>query len=67
MLYFTEQTCSDGAHTSDQPRRCPIENLEPVFEVEFTKPGSALDARLREEQAKAVFDLLSAHKRGHPD
>jgi hypothetical protein len=55
------------ADTSDRPRRYPIEDLEPVFEIEFTKPGSALDARLREEQAKAVFDLLSAHKRRHPD
>lgn len=28
---------------------------------------SPLDARLREEQAKAAFDLLSAHERGLPD
>ncbi len=41
----------------------PIEDLEPGFEIEFADQGSALDARLREEQAKAVFDLLSAHKR----
>jgi hypothetical protein len=34
-----------------------------VFEIKFTEPGSALDAQLRREQAKAVFDLLSARKR----
>ncbi len=38
-----------------------------MFEIEVTEPGSALDAQLRREQAKAVFDLLSAHKRRHPD
>jgi hypothetical protein len=58
---------SDGADTSDRRRRCPIEDLERVFEIEFAEPGPALDARLREEQAKAVFDLLSAHKRRRPD
>jgi hypothetical protein len=38
-----------------------------MFEIEFTEPGSVLDAQLRREQAKAVFDLLSAHKRRHRD
>lgn len=37
-----------------------------MFEIEFTEPGSALDARLREEQTRAVFDLLSARRRRHP-
>jgi hypothetical protein len=55
------------ADNPSQPRQRPIEDLEPVFEIEFTEPGSALDAGLREEQAKAVFDLLSAHRRRHPD
>lgn len=58
---------SDRADTSTQPRQRPIEDLEPVFEIEFSEPGSALDTQLRREQAKAVFDLLSAHKRRHPD
>jgi hypothetical protein len=31
--------------------------------IEYTQPGSALDARLRREQARAVFDLLAAHRR----
>jgi hypothetical protein len=30
--------------------------------IEETKPGSALDEQLRREQAKAVFDLLIAHR-----
>jgi hypothetical protein len=36
--------------------------------IEYTKPGSALDDQLRREQAKAIFDLLAAHRakgRGH--
>jgi hypothetical protein len=41
----------------------PIEELEPRFEIEFTEPGSALDAQLRREQTKAILDLLIAHKR----
>jgi hypothetical protein len=45
------------------PRGRPIEELEPRFEVEFTEPGSALDAQLRREQTKAILDLLVAHKR----
>jgi len=28
--------------------------------IEQTKPGSALDAQLRREQAKAIFDLLAS-------
>jgi hypothetical protein len=27
--------------------------------IEQTKPGSALDAQLRREQARAIFDLLA--------
>jgi hypothetical protein len=31
--------------------------------IERTKPGSALDDQLRCEQAKAIFDLLTARRR----
>ena len=31
--------------------------------IEYTQPGSALDAQLRCEQARAVFDLLDAYRR----
>lgn len=61
------QSKSARSCRADTPRQRPIEDLEPVFDIEFTEPGSALDARLRDEQAKAVFDLLSAHRRRHPD
>ncbi|MGV1050497.1 MAG: hypothetical protein ACOYD4_18475, partial [Solirubrobacterales bacterium] len=49
------------------PRQCPIEDLEPVFEIESPQPGSTLDEQLRREQAKAILDLLVAYKRRHPD
>lgn len=28
--------------------------------VEYAEPGSALDDRLRQEQARAIFDLLAS-------
>jgi hypothetical protein len=31
--------------------------------IEQPPPGSALDDQLRREQAKAIFDLLLAHRR----
>jgi len=31
--------------------------------IEYTQSGSALDVQLRREQAKAIFDLLAAHRR----
>jgi hypothetical protein len=58
---------SHGADAPDKPRQGPIEDLEVVYEVEFTEPGSALDEQLRREQTKAVLDLLTAYKRKHPD
>jgi hypothetical protein len=50
-----------------RPPQSPIEDLEPVFEVESPEPGSALDEQLRREQTKAILDLLVAYKRRHPD
>lgn len=38
-----------------------------MLEIESPEPGSALDEQLRREQAKAILDLLIAHKRRHPD
>lgn len=32
--------------------------------VEETRPGTALDERLRREQARALLDLLAATQRG---
>jgi hypothetical protein len=35
--------------------------------IEQALPGSALDDQLRREPAKAIFDLLIAHRQRHPD
>ena len=66
-LYRRERICSHSWSRGVGPRRCPIEDLEPVFEIRSPEPGSALDEQLRREQAKAILDLLIAHKRRHPD
>ena len=55
------------AEPADRLRQCPVEDLEPMFEIESPEPGSALDEQLRREQAKAILDLLIAYKRRHSD
>lgn len=40
--------------------KAPIEDLRVSMAVEQAEPGSAQDDRLRQEQARAVFDLLAA-------
>jgi len=55
------------AGTRERPTQRPIEDLEPVFEVESPEPGSALDEQLRREQTKAILDLLTAYKRRHSE
>jgi hypothetical protein len=35
--------------------------------IEYTQPGTALDAQLRREQARAVLDLLAAHRLRNED
>jgi hypothetical protein len=62
----SESARPDGAGTPARLRQTPIEDLEPAFEIEFPEAGSALDAQLRREQTKAIFDLLIAYRRGHP-
>lgn len=42
-------------------------DLKPHMSIEQAPPGSALDEQLRREQAKAIFDLLIAHRRRHPN
>jgi hypothetical protein len=41
----------------------PVSDPTTTMSIEETKPGSALDDQLRREQAKAIFDLLMAHRR----
>lgn len=45
----------------------PVGDLKARMTIEQAPPGSALDDQLRREQAKAVFDLLSAYQRAKDD
>lgn len=47
-------------HEGRQSKVAPVSELEATMSIEQTKPGSALDAQLRREQAKAIFDLLAS-------
>lgn len=51
----------------DRRPATPADDLKADMSIEQAPPGSALDDQLRREQAKAVFDLLIAHRRRHPD
>jgi len=48
-------------------RESPTEELRPEMSIEYTQPGTTPDAQLRREQARAVFDLLAAHRRRKED
>jgi hypothetical protein len=47
----------------DRRASAPIGDLKVRVSIEQAPPGSALDDQLRREQAKAVFELLIAHRR----
>jgi hypothetical protein len=47
----------------DRRAATPVDDLKARMSIEQAPPGSALDDQLRREQAKAVFDLLIAHRR----
>lgn len=51
----------------DRRAATPAGDLKAQMSVEQAPPGSALDDQLRREQAKAVFDLLSAYQRAKAD
>jgi hypothetical protein len=44
-------------------RKSVWDDAEVVVNVEYTKPGTALDDHLRKEQTQAVLDLLSDYVR----
>jgi hypothetical protein len=46
----------------DRRAATPVDDLKARVSIEQAPPGSALDDQLRREQAKAVFDLLSAYQ-----
>lgn len=56
---------SRGRRRPDPIRRreSPTEELRPEMSIEYTQPGSALDAQLRREQARAVLALLATIER----
>lgn len=47
----------------DRQAATPAGDLKTHMSIEQAPPGSALDDQLRREQAKAIFDLLIAHRR----
>jgi len=51
----------------DRRATTPVDDLKAHVSIEQAPPGSALDEQLRREQAKAVFDLLSAYQRAKAD
>lgn len=53
--------------SNDRRPAPPAGDLKAHLSIEQAPPGSALDAQLRREQAKAVFDLLSAYQRAKDD
>jgi hypothetical protein len=51
----------------DRRAATPVDDLKVRVSIEQAPPGSALDDQLRREQAKAIFDLLSAYQRAKAD
>lgn len=51
----------------DQRAATPVDDLKAHMSIEQAPPGSVLDDQLRREQAKAIFDLLSAYQRAKDD
>jgi hypothetical protein len=46
-----------------EKRSGPVPDLDIDIGLEYTRPGSPQDDQLRREQAKAVLDLVSSHRR----
>lgn len=46
---------------SHRPEREHEEELEIIATIDATIPGTALDKRLRREQAEAIVELIAAH------
>ncbi len=44
-------------------RKTVWDDAEIVIDIQYTKPGTALDDHLRKEQTRAVLDLLANFKR----
>lgn len=46
-----------------EKRSSAVPDLDIDIGLEYTRPGSPQDDQLRREQAKAVLDLVSSHRR----
>jgi hypothetical protein len=53
----------DNPVSPRRTRKTVWEDAEIVIDIQYTKPGTALDDHLRKEQTRAVLDLLADYKR----
>ena len=66
MMSESEQQKQRQAESHVSPRRARKsvwDDAEIVVDIEYTKPGTALDGLLHKEQTRAVLDLLADFKR----
>jgi hypothetical protein len=55
-----ENRGQDAADARPRPARKSVwDDAEIVIDIEYTRPGTALDDHLRKEQTRALLDLLA--------
>ncbi len=62
MTKRPEHETSERTHADARPRRIRKsvwDDAEIVTDIQYTKPGTALDDHLRREQTRALLDLLA--------
>lgn len=60
----TSKEGRDGNPASPRRTRKTVwDDADIVIDIQYTKPGTALDDHLRKEQTRAVLDLLADYKR----
>lgn len=52
----------DDPASPRRTRKTIWDDAEIVIDIQYTKPGTALDDHLRKEQTRAVLDLLADYK-----
>jgi hypothetical protein len=52
----------DGAASPRRTRKTVWDDAEIVIDIQYSKPGTALDDHLRKVQTRAVLDLLADYK-----
>jgi hypothetical protein len=66
MMKKPEHEQGEQDNSDARPRRIRKsvwDDAEIVTDIQYTKPGTALDNHLRREQTRAVLDLLADYKR----